>query len=156
MQESKLKFKNRIRNARIRCSPPTVPHSPCVAGFHDREGQQYCQQCFLSLFASHCQGCSQPILENYISALSALWHPHCFVCRVSEGTLSQPLPTSPSHPPYLPTCPPPYLTSSLSSLPTSLPHRSKPHPNHLLLLPPGVLQPVCERQLLRARGPAAV
>uniref|UniRef100_A0A6Q2XGF0 Transforming growth factor beta-1-induced transcript 1 protein n=1 Tax=Esox lucius TaxID=8010 RepID=A0A6Q2XGF0_ESOLU len=50
-------------------------------GFHDREGQQYCQQCFLSLFASRCQGCTQPILENYISALNSLWHPQCFVCR---------------------------------------------------------------------------
>ncbi|XP_041939664.1 transforming growth factor beta-1-induced transcript 1 protein-like isoform X4 [Alosa sapidissima] len=50
-------------------------------GFHDREGQQYCQQCFLSLFASRCQGCSQPIMENYISALNSLWHPQCFVCR---------------------------------------------------------------------------
>ncbi|CAG12657.1 unnamed protein product, partial [Tetraodon nigroviridis] len=50
-------------------------------GFHDREGQQYCQHCFLTLFASRCQGCSQPILESYISALNALWHPQCFVCR---------------------------------------------------------------------------
>ncbi|XP_055031943.2 transforming growth factor beta-1-induced transcript 1 protein isoform X2 [Misgurnus anguillicaudatus] len=50
-------------------------------GFHDRDGQQYCQQCFLALFASRCQGCSQPIIENYISALSSLWHPQCFVCR---------------------------------------------------------------------------
>uniref|UniRef100_A0A4W4HD22 Transforming growth factor beta-1-induced transcript 1 protein n=1 Tax=Electrophorus electricus TaxID=8005 RepID=A0A4W4HD22_ELEEL len=50
-------------------------------GFHDREGQQYCQQCFLALFASRCEGCSQPIMENYISALNALWHPQCFVCR---------------------------------------------------------------------------
>ncbi|XP_062234596.1 transforming growth factor beta-1-induced transcript 1 protein-like isoform X1 [Platichthys flesus] len=50
-------------------------------GFHDREGQQYCQQCFLTLFASRCQGCTQPIMENYISALNSLWHPQCFVCR---------------------------------------------------------------------------
>lgn len=61
------------------CETVTV----CSAGFHDREGQQYCQQCFLTLFASRCQGCSQPILENYISALNSLWHPQCFVCRVS-------------------------------------------------------------------------
>ncbi|XP_058649308.1 transforming growth factor beta-1-induced transcript 1 protein-like isoform X2 [Onychostoma macrolepis] len=50
-------------------------------GFHDREGKQYCQKCFLALFASRCQGCSQPIMKNYISALSVLWHPQCFVCR---------------------------------------------------------------------------
>ncbi|PWA16669.1 hypothetical protein CCH79_00017485, partial [Gambusia affinis] len=50
-------------------------------GFHDRDNQQYCQQCFLTLFASRCQGCSEPILENYISALNSLWHPQCFVCR---------------------------------------------------------------------------
>lgn len=58
------------------------------AGFHDREGQQYCQQCFLTLFASRCQGCTQPILENYISALSSLWHPQCFVCRVSASSVA--------------------------------------------------------------------
>ncbi|XP_066577916.1 transforming growth factor beta-1-induced transcript 1 protein isoform X2 [Amia ocellicauda] len=50
-------------------------------GFHERDGQQYCQEDFLALFASRCQGCSRPILENYISALNALWHPECFVCR---------------------------------------------------------------------------
>ncbi|XP_077061959.1 transforming growth factor beta-1-induced transcript 1 protein-like isoform X6 [Siphateles boraxobius] len=60
----------------VKCSGPFGDE-----GFHDREGKQYCQQCFLALFASRCQGCSQAIMENYISALSALWHPQCFVCR---------------------------------------------------------------------------
>uniref|UniRef100_A0A6I8P066 Transforming growth factor beta-1-induced transcript 1 protein n=1 Tax=Ornithorhynchus anatinus TaxID=9258 RepID=A0A6I8P066_ORNAN len=50
-------------------------------GFHEREGRPYCRRDFLQLFAPRCQGCAGPILENYISALSALWHPDCFVCR---------------------------------------------------------------------------
>ncbi|XP_069044409.1 transforming growth factor beta-1-induced transcript 1 protein-like isoform X2 [Lepisosteus oculatus] len=50
-------------------------------GFHERDGRPYCQEDFLSLFASRCQACARPILDNYISALSALWHPECFVCR---------------------------------------------------------------------------
>ncbi|XP_027714834.1 transforming growth factor beta-1-induced transcript 1 protein isoform X1 [Vombatus ursinus] len=50
-------------------------------GFHEREGRPYCRRDFLQLFAPRCQGCQGPILENYISALSALWHPDCFVCR---------------------------------------------------------------------------
>ncbi|MGH0114585.1 UNVERIFIED_CONTAM: hypothetical protein FKN15_023618 [Acipenser sinensis] len=53
-------------------------------GFHERDGRQYCQQDFFSMFASRCHGCSKPIQENYISALNVLWHPECFVCRVRE------------------------------------------------------------------------
>uniref|UniRef100_A0A8C3S6A5 Transforming growth factor beta 1 induced transcript 1 n=1 Tax=Chelydra serpentina TaxID=8475 RepID=A0A8C3S6A5_CHESE len=49
--------------------------------FHEKDGQQYCHQDFYELFSTRCQGCGQAILENYISALSALWHPECFVCR---------------------------------------------------------------------------
>nr|XP_036860303.1 transforming growth factor beta-1-induced transcript 1 protein isoform X4 [Manis javanica] len=50
-------------------------------GFHEREGRPYCRRDFLQLFAPRCKGCQGPILDNYISALSALWHPDCFVCR---------------------------------------------------------------------------
>ncbi|KAL0617126.1 Transforming growth factor beta-1-induced transcript 1 protein [Plecturocebus cupreus] len=53
-----------------------------LLGFHEREGRPYCRRDFLQLFAPRCQGCQGPILDNYISALSALWHPDCFVCRV--------------------------------------------------------------------------
>ncbi|XP_029078202.1 transforming growth factor beta-1-induced transcript 1 protein isoform X2 [Monodon monoceros] len=52
-----------------------------LLGFHEREGRPYCRRDFLQLFAPRCQGCQGPILDNYISALSALWHPDCFVCR---------------------------------------------------------------------------
>lgn len=37
------------------------------------------------MFAPKCGGCARAILENYISALSSLWHPECFVCRVSTS-----------------------------------------------------------------------
>ncbi|XP_070623304.1 transforming growth factor beta-1-induced transcript 1 protein isoform X2 [Erythrolamprus reginae] len=50
-------------------------------GFHEKDGKQYCRQDFYELFSTRCQGCSQAILENYISALNSLWHPECFVCR---------------------------------------------------------------------------
>ncbi|XP_048477137.1 paxillin-like [Rhincodon typus] len=60
--------------------PPTPrPHPP--TGFHERDGKPYCRKDFYHLFASRCHGCGQAILENYISALNALWHPECFVCR---------------------------------------------------------------------------
>lgn len=43
-----------------------------LLGFHEREGRPYCRRDFLQLFAPRCQGCQGPILDNYISALSAL------------------------------------------------------------------------------------
>ena len=36
------------------------------------------------MFALKCKGCNMAITEGYISALSAQWHPQCFVCRVSR------------------------------------------------------------------------
>nr|XP_020662980.1 transforming growth factor beta-1-induced transcript 1 protein [Pogona vitticeps] len=62
-------------------------------GFHEKDGKQYCRQDFYELFSTRCQGCNLAILENYISALNALWHPECFVCRVS-GDLGAGRPTT--------------------------------------------------------------
>ncbi|XP_078468220.1 LOW QUALITY PROTEIN: paxillin-like [Lampetra planeri] len=50
-------------------------------GFHEKDGKPYCRQDYFEMFAPKCGGCSRAIVENYISALSALWHPECFVCR---------------------------------------------------------------------------
>ncbi|XP_055016980.1 paxillin-like [Boleophthalmus pectinirostris] len=50
-------------------------------GFHEREGKAFCRKDYFQMFAPKCGGCSRAILENYISALNALWHPECFVCR---------------------------------------------------------------------------
>lgn len=50
-------------------------------GFHEKDNNAYCRQDYLEMFAPRCGGCGNPILDNYISALSRHWHPECFVCR---------------------------------------------------------------------------
>lgn len=51
-------------------------------GFHERDGKPYCRDDYFDMFAPKCAGCNRPIMENYVSALSAQWHSDCFVCRV--------------------------------------------------------------------------
>lgn len=51
-------------------------------GFHEKEGKAYCRDDYYEMFAPKCQACDRPIMENYISALGAQWHPECFVCMV--------------------------------------------------------------------------
>ncbi|OQR79566.1 paxillin-like [Tropilaelaps mercedesae] len=50
-------------------------------GFHEKDAKPYCREDYFAMFAPKCAGCSMPITENYISALSMQWHPECFVCR---------------------------------------------------------------------------
>ncbi|KAG0718107.1 Paxillin [Chionoecetes opilio] len=50
-------------------------------GYHERDGKPYCREDYYNMFAPKCGGCNSPIMENYISALNAQWHPECFVCR---------------------------------------------------------------------------
>ncbi|XP_066906018.1 leupaxin isoform X2 [Halyomorpha halys] len=50
-------------------------------GFHEKDGRPYCRDDYFEMFAPKCGGCSRPIMENYISALSMQWHQDCFVCR---------------------------------------------------------------------------
>ncbi|XP_037090094.1 paxillin-like isoform X3 [Pollicipes pollicipes] len=50
-------------------------------GFHEKEGKPYCRTDYLEMFAPKCGGCTRAIMENYISALNAQWHPECFVCK---------------------------------------------------------------------------
>ena len=52
-------------------------------GFHERDGKPYCREDYYAMFAPRCGGCGQPIMDSYISALSAHWHSECFVCSVS-------------------------------------------------------------------------
>jgi len=53
-------------------------------GFHEYQGKPYCRRDYYNVFAPKCGSCLKPIIDNYISALNAQWHPECFVCRVSE------------------------------------------------------------------------
>jgi len=55
-------------------------------GFHEKDDQAYCKNCYFGMFAPKCAGCSMAIIENYISSLDAQWHPNCFVC----ATCNQP------------------------------------------------------------------
>ncbi|XP_014246352.1 paxillin-like isoform X2 [Cimex lectularius] len=50
-------------------------------GFHEKDGRPYCRDDYFDMFAPKCGGCSRPIMENYVSALSMQWHADCFVCR---------------------------------------------------------------------------
>ncbi|XP_048340503.1 leupaxin [Sphaerodactylus townsendi] len=49
-------------------------------GFHEKDGKPYCQRDYLTLFSPKCKGCDLPVLDRYLSALNAVWHPECFVC----------------------------------------------------------------------------
>jgi hypothetical protein len=53
-------------------------------GFHEKEDQAFCKDCYFGQFAPKCGGCSEPITENYVSSLGAQWHPQCFVCKECE------------------------------------------------------------------------
>uniref|UniRef100_A0A7N4V2Y1 Leupaxin n=1 Tax=Sarcophilus harrisii TaxID=9305 RepID=A0A7N4V2Y1_SARHA len=50
-------------------------------GFHEKDKKPYCRKDFLAMFAPKCGGCNRPVLENYLTAMDAVWHPECFVCR---------------------------------------------------------------------------
>lgn len=49
-------------------------------GFHEKGGKAFCKKDFLQMFASRCQKCSEPIVDEYVSALDVLWHCECFKC----------------------------------------------------------------------------
>ncbi|XP_036621425.1 leupaxin isoform X2 [Trichosurus vulpecula] len=59
-------------------------------GFHEKDKKPYCRKDFLAMFAPRCGGCNRPVLENYLSAMDAVWHPECFVC----GDCFQPFSTA--------------------------------------------------------------
>ncbi|KRY36134.1 Paxillin [Trichinella spiralis] len=50
-------------------------------GFHVNNGRPFCRQDYFAYFALRCQACQQPLMNNYITALNAHWHPHCFACH---------------------------------------------------------------------------
>ncbi|KAK9410281.1 LPXN: Leupaxin [Crotalus adamanteus] len=50
-------------------------------GYHVKDGKPYCQKDFQSIFSPKCRGCDRPVMNQYLSALNAVWHPECFVCR---------------------------------------------------------------------------
>ncbi|XP_053141212.1 leupaxin [Hemicordylus capensis] len=49
-------------------------------GFHEKNGKPYCRKDFLAIFSPKCRSCDRPVMDQYLSALNAVWHPECFVC----------------------------------------------------------------------------
>lgn len=41
----------------------------------------YLRKCYENKLAPKCKRCLQPIVDHFISALEAYWHPSCFVCQ---------------------------------------------------------------------------
>eukprot|EP01135_Chromosphaera_perkinsii_P009925 Nk52_evm18s1967 gene=Nk52_evmTU18s1967 len=58
------------------------------SGFMENRGKPYCNDCYFSMFADKCRGCTQPIMKDYITAMNSKWHPHCFTCTDCEINLS--------------------------------------------------------------------
>ena len=52
-------------------------------GFHEKDSNAYCRECYYEKFAPRCKRCDKAILEGFISALGSQWHAECFCCKVS-------------------------------------------------------------------------
>ena len=72
-------------------------HSPCFGcmncglnfsqndtGYHENEGQAYCEPCYTNMVLPKCKGCQKPITDRTMKAMGGQWHVTCFVCKVSQ------------------------------------------------------------------------
>ncbi|KAJ1568933.1 hypothetical protein HK405_012098 [Cladochytrium tenue] len=51
-----------------------------TAGYFERDGEPFCEACFVGAFGTRCAYCEEVITEKCITALEASWHPHHFFC----------------------------------------------------------------------------
>ena len=51
-------------------------------GYHENEGQAYCETCYTNMVLPKCQGCQKPITDRTMKAMGGQWHVTCFVCKV--------------------------------------------------------------------------
>lgn len=61
------------------CSTCNKPIKP--PWFYEKHGKPYCGEDFARDHAPKCTACQEPIVDDYLSALSNKWHPNCFLCR---------------------------------------------------------------------------
>jgi paxillin len=62
---------------------PTASKSNLIAAFFEIWPLYWVassRDCYVTDLAPKCKRCVQPIVENFISALDAYFHPSCFVC----------------------------------------------------------------------------
>lgn len=50
--------------------------------FMEYQGKAFCSEDYSTLFASKCAHCMQPLLEDYVTALSKNYHKNHFICSV--------------------------------------------------------------------------
>ncbi|KAM9005078.1 four and a half LIM domains protein 5 isoform X1 [Sarcophilus harrisii] len=59
--------------------------------FVSKDDHPYCQDCFASLYAQRCEGCTKPITAlgspQYISFQERQWHSDCFKCGKCNASL---------------------------------------------------------------------
>lgn len=53
-------------------------------GFHEKDSKAYCRECYYENYAPKCKRCDKAIMEGFITALNAQWHPECFSCKVQQ------------------------------------------------------------------------
>ncbi len=56
-------------------------------GFHEKDNKAFCRECYYENYAPSCKRCNKAIMEGFITALNAQWHPECFSCKVSKEIL---------------------------------------------------------------------
>ncbi|XP_076435650.1 LIM and senescent cell antigen-like-containing domain protein 1 [Babylonia areolata] len=56
--------------------------------FYEYEGRKYCEHDFRVLFAPTCGKCREFISGRVIKAMSAAWHPHCFLCQLCGASMA--------------------------------------------------------------------
>ncbi|XP_041455447.1 paxillin-like isoform X2 [Lytechinus variegatus] len=59
------------------------------SGFHEKNGRAYCRDDYFDMFAPKCGGCNRAIMDNFITALNAQWHPDCFVCATCRKPFNE-------------------------------------------------------------------
>lgn len=57
--------------------------STALAGkkFHKKEGNPYCEECYMSKFAPTCPGCERKIMGKHLVVEDKRFHHECFVCQ---------------------------------------------------------------------------
>lgn len=60
--------------------------STADVGYHEHNGQAYCEPCYNNTVLPKCKGCNTPITDRTMKAMGGQWHVSCFVCKDCKTT----------------------------------------------------------------------